>query len=94
MSDAQTETLDPANPFSNVPIDLMVSVGRAKPRVRELLEISENAVLKLDRRVEDPVELFVGDRLVARGELEELEGEQQGQLAIRITEIVDLKQGL
>jgi flagellar motor switch protein FliN/FliY len=48
----------------------------------------------LDKRVDDPVELFVGDRLIARGELEELEGDQQGQLAVRLTEIVDLKNGL
>ena len=40
-------------------------------------------------RVDDPVKLFVGDRLVARGELQELEGEEAGQLAVRITEIAD-----
>ena len=32
-----------------------------------------DAVLPLDRRVDDPVELYVGDRLIARGELQELE---------------------
>jgi flagellar motor switch protein FliN len=37
------------------------------------------------------VELFVGDRLIARGELEELEGENKGQLALRLTEVSDLK---
>lgn len=94
MSSETAETIDPTNPFSTVPIELLVSVGRAKPLVKDLLEICENTVLKLDRRVEDPIELYVGDHLIARGELEELDGEQSGQLAVRITEIVDLKHGL
>ena len=46
------------------------------------------------KRVEDPVELYVGDRLVARGQLEEMEGDQAGQLAVRLTEIADLQNGL
>ncbi|SFB05266.1 flagellar motor switch protein FliN/FliY [Poseidonocella pacifica] len=93
MDDADTE-LSSSNPFTSVPIDLLVSVGRAKPLVRELLELGENAILALDRKVDDPVELYVGDRLIARGELEELEGDQKGQLGVRLTEIVDLKNGL
>ena len=50
--------------------------------------------MPLDKRVEDPVELYVGDRLIARGELEELEGEQEGQLAVRLIEVADLQDGL
>ena len=57
--------------------------------IRDLLALGEDAILPLDTRVDDPVELFVGDRLVARGELQELEGEEAGQLAVRITEIAD-----
>ncbi len=40
------------------------------------------------------MELFVGDKLIARGELQELEGDAAGQLAVRLTEIADLKNGL
>ena len=86
--------LDPSNPFTSVPIEISISVGKARPLVRDLVAMGEDAVLTLDKRVDDPVELFVGDRLIARGELEELEGDQQGQLAVRLTEIVDLKNGL
>lgn len=84
----------PDNPFAQVPIEIIVSVGRARPAVRELLRLGRDAVLQLDRRVEDPVELYVGDRLIARGELMELEGEQAGQLAVRLTELADLSGGL
>lgn len=82
------------NPFAQVPIEITVSVGRARPQVRELLRLTRDAVLTLDRRVEDPVELWVGDRLIARGELTELEGDQAGQLAVRLTEVANLRGGL
>ncbi|MEO8240692.1 MAG: FliM/FliN family flagellar motor switch protein [bacterium] len=82
------------NPFAQVPIEVTISVGKARPLVRDLLRLSRDAVLALDRRVDDPVELYVGDRLIARGELEELEGEQAGQLAVRLTEVANLRGGL
>lgn len=75
------------NALHRIPIEITVSVGKARPLVRDLLSLGENAVLPLDRRIEDPVELFVGDRLIARGELQELEGGEPGQLAVRLTEV-------
>lgn len=88
------DTLADDNPFSQVPIEITISVGRARPQVRELLRLQRDAVLPLDRRVDDLVELYVGDRLIARGELQELEGDQAGQLAVRVTEVANLKGGL
>ena len=82
------------NPFAQIPIEVTISVGKARPLVRDLLRLSRDAVLALDRRVDDPVELYVGDRLIARGELEELEGDQAGQLAVRLTEVANLRGGL
>lgn len=81
------------NPFSQVPVEITISVGRAKPLVCDLLKLQMNSVLHLDQRIDDPVELYVGDRLIARGELQEVEGEQAGQLAVRITDVADLKTG-
>jgi len=72
--------------FKDVPIEVMISVGTARPTVKELLSLDENAILTLDRRVTDPVELFIGDKLIARGELQEVDGES-GQLAVRLIEV-------
>lgn len=83
-----------ASPFASVPIEITISVGKARPQVRDLLRLTRDAVLALDRRVDDPVELYIGDRLIARGELQELEGEQSGQLAVRLTEVANLRGGL
>lgn len=80
--------------LNQVPIEIAVSVGRARPLVRDLLKLRRESVLTLDRRVDDPVELFIGDKLVARGELQELEGEQAGYLGVRLTEIIDLREAL
>ncbi|WP_116132961.1 FliM/FliN family flagellar motor C-terminal domain-containing protein [Tropicimonas sp. IMCC34043] len=93
MPDATAER-DPGSPFTQVPVDVIVSVGHARPRIADLLRLERNAVLLLDRRVDDPVELYIGDKLIARGELIEQDGAQEGQLAVRLTEIADLKDGL
>ncbi|MFV0358977.1 FliM/FliN family flagellar motor switch protein [Tropicimonas sp.] len=84
----------PENPFSQVPVEITVSVGRARPRISDLLQLEKNAVLRLDKRVIDPVELYVGDKLIARGELIEQSGPDEGQLAVRLTEIADLGESL
>lgn len=83
-----------ANPFAHVPIEVTISVGKARPLVKDLLRLSRDAVLPLDRRVDDMVELYVGDRLIARGELQELEGDQAGQLAVRLIEVANLRGGM
>jgi len=93
-ADALQQSTESNNPFVAVPIEIMVVVGKARPLIRELIELGENAVLTLDKRVEDPVELYVGDKLVARGQLEELDGSSSGQLAVRLTEIADMPRGL
>lgn len=75
------------HPLQRIPIEITVSVGTATPLVSDLLKFTENAILPLDRKVDEPVELYVGDRLIARGELQELEGGEPGQLAVRLTEV-------
>lgn len=75
--------------LQQIPIEVVISVGKARPLIKDLLCLAENAVLPLDRRVDDPVELYIGDRLIGRGELQELEGGEQGQLAIRLTEVIN-----
>lgn len=82
------------NPFSQVPIEITISVGKARPTVRDLLRLGKDAILTLDRRVDDPVELYIGDRLIARGELQELDGDPSGTLSVRLTEVANLRGGL
>lgn len=93
--DQSTPIAELGSAFASVPIEITISVGRARPLIRELLRLGENSVLTLDRRVDDPVDLYIGDRLIARGQLEEVEGgDMPGQLAVRLTEVSDFEDGL
>lgn len=94
MDDIPRPEAQSSHPFAQVPIEITISVGKARPLVRDLLRMKRDSILPLDRRVEDPVELYVGDKLIARGELTEMEGDSNGQLAVRLTEVVDLQNGL
>lgn len=81
-----------ASPLANIPVEIRIAVGTARPTVAQLMDFEQDTVVELDRTVNDPVELFVGDKLIARGELEELDGDGAGRLAVRLTEVVDLDQ--
>jgi flagellar motor switch protein FliN len=80
--------------LGQVPIEITISVGHARPMVRDLIRLTRDSVLPLDRRIDDPVELYIGERLIARGELQELDGPQAGYLGVRLTEVVNLGDGL
>ncbi|NIY71373.1 FliM/FliN family flagellar motor switch protein [Marivivens donghaensis] len=84
------EPLFTDHPLRSVPLEITVSVGHARPKVSELLRLAENDVLALDRRLDDPVELYIGERLIARGELHQLEGGEAGQLGVRLTEVAQM----
>ncbi len=75
--------------FLGVPIEVTISVGKARPLVSELVELRRDSVLTLDSKIDDPVELYIGDRLIARGELQEM-GDESGRLGVRLTEVADL----
>ncbi len=79
--------------FMGVPIEVTISVGKARPLVSELVELRRDSVLTLDSSIDDPVELYIGDRLIARGELQEL-GDDSGRLGVRLTEVADFSNEL
>lgn len=76
-----------------VPIEVVVSVGKARPVLSELVALRRDSVLPLDSKIEDPVEILIGDRVIARGELQEIDGET-GRLGVRLTEVADLSNTL
>ena len=90
---ATPETVDErpnrASAFLGVPIEVTISVGRARPLVSELVALRRDSVLALDSKIDDPVDLYIGERLIARGELQEIDGDP-GRLGVRLTEVVDL----
>lgn len=87
----ETQANPTLNAFDKVPIEVTISVGKTRPTVRELLKLGPSSVLVLDRKIDDPVELYAGSRLIARGELIEPSDNSNGQLCVRLVEVANLQ---
>jgi flagellar motor switch protein FliN/FliY len=68
----------------DVPVQVSAVLGRTTIPVNQLLRLGRGAVVELDRKVGDPVDIYVNNRLVARGEVLVVED----RLGITMTEIV------
>jgi flagellar motor switch protein FliN len=68
----------------DVPVQVSAVLGRSKMEVGELLKLGPGTVLELDRRVGEAIDIFVNNRLVARGEVVLVED----KLGVTMTEIV------
>lgn len=69
----------------NVDLNVQVILGHARMPISQLLKLSRGSVIELDRRIGEPVDVVINDRLVARGDLVKLEGDRIG---VTLTEIV------
>lgn len=81
--DAGAPILRNWNPLHQVKATLQACVGEATLSVGELLAAKEHQVLRLDRAIDQPVDLSIEGRVVARGQLVAIDG----HFAIRITEL-------
>ena len=80
---AAAPLLRDAHPLHGVRVRLQVCVGEAEMSVGELLGARESDVLVLQRAVEQPVDLLLEGKVVARGQLVAVEG----SFAVRISEL-------
>lgn len=67
-----------------VPLRLSVELGSTSLPVRNVLALTKGSVVELDRMNGDPADVYVNDRLIARGEVTV----QDDRVAIRITELL------
>ena len=68
----------------DVPVKVSAVLGRARMEVGELLRLGPGAVLELDRKVGEAIDIYVNNRLVARGEVVLVED----KLGVTMTEII------
>lgn len=68
----------------DVPVQVSAVLGRARMDVGDLLRLGPGAVLELDRRVGEAIDIYVNNRLVARGEVVLVED----KLGVTMTEII------
>ncbi len=69
----------------DIPVQLSAVLGRSTMQVSQLLKLGRGAVVKLDRKVGEAIDIYVNNRLVARGEVVVVED----KLGITMTEIVE-----
>ena len=73
----------------DVPVQVSAVLGRASMQVSQLLKLGRGAVVELDRKVGEAVDIYVNNRLVARGEVVVVED----RLGVTMTEIIKADRG-
>jgi flagellar motor switch protein FliN/FliY len=68
----------------DVPVKVQAVLGRSKMEIGELMRLRPGDVVELDRRVGEPVDIYVNNRLIARGEVVLIDN----ALGVTLTEIV------
>lgn len=81
---------EPKNPalekmLLDVPVRVDVVLGEARIPMEELLALSPGEVVAIERQTNEPVDIYVSGRLVARGKLVV----SDGQLGVTLSEIID-----
>ena len=70
----------------DIPVQVSAVLGKANMQVSQLLKLGRGAVVELDRKVGEAVDIYVNNRLVARGEVVVVED----RLGVTMTEIIKL----
>lgn len=81
MGEAQASSIDL---LRDVELNVKIELGRSRMLVEDVLKLAEGSVVELDKLAGDPVDVFVNDRLVARGEVLVL----NDSFCVRVNEIV------
>ncbi|MET2870620.1 MULTISPECIES: flagellar motor switch phosphatase FliY [Exiguobacterium] len=68
----------------DVPLNVTVELGRTKKSVREVLELSQGSIIELDKLAGEPVDIYVNQQRIARGEVVVIEE----NFGVRVTEII------
>lgn len=75
------------SPFSDIQVELSIIVGKSRPTIAALVSLTEDSILLLDSEISDLVQVYVGDKLIARGELQDGEYKGKSILSVKIKEL-------
>jgi flagellar motor switch protein FliN len=81
---APAKTAADLEPVFDVPVNVSAVLGKSTMQVSELLKLGRGAVVELDRKVGEAIDIYVNNRLVARGEVVVVEQ----RLGVTMTEII------
>ena len=78
-------TAAPLHRVIDVPLAVTLRFGQRQLTLREVLDLNTGSLLELDRQVEEPVDLVLGNRVIARGEVMIIDG----NYGMRVTEVLE-----
>ena len=84
VDDGQEKSATDLGPVFDVPVNISAVLGKASMSVAQLLKLSGGSVLELDRKVGEANDIYVNNRLVARGEVVIVDE----RLGVTMTEII------
>lgn len=68
----------------DIPLDVTVELGRTRMIINKMLQLTQGSVVELDKAAGEPVEIFVNDKLLGKGEVIVV----NERFGVRITEII------
>jgi flagellar motor switch protein FliN/FliY len=80
----QPENRPTLDALRDVELDVTIELGRTRMRIEDVLKLSQGAVVELNRLAGEPVDVYVSDRLVARGDVVVL----NDNFAVRVTQVI------
>ena len=83
-ADTRPQTAKDLEAVYDIPVQISAVLGRATMQVSQLLKLGRGAVVELDRKVGEAIDIYVNNRLVARGEVVVVDE----RLGVTMTEIV------
>jgi flagellar motor switch protein FliN len=70
--------------IEGVPVEITVVLGETTIKVEDLLKMGKGAIIELDRKIGEPVEIYVNERCVAKGEIVVVDN----KIGVTMTEII------
>ena len=84
MAEQQSDNAVSDNFIGDIPVELVVELGRKKMLLRNIAALKADDIVDLEQTVDSPLNIVVGDKLLARGELVMV----NGRVGLRIIELV------
>ncbi|MDP3935475.1 MAG: flagellar motor switch protein FliN [Alphaproteobacteria bacterium] len=82
----EVESSRPIEAVYDVPVVVSAVLGSAKMLVSDLLKLTRGSIVELERRIGDPLDIYVNNRLIAKGEVVSVDD----KLAITMTEVIKI----
>ncbi len=82
---AEEESGHNINAMLNVALNVQIVLGHSRMPIAQLLSLSRGSVIELDKKIGEPVDVMINDRLVARGDLVKV---SENRIGVTLTEIV------